>query len=163
MNYHNYTINDAVFIILYRLYDPHLWRVSRNSQKIFSIYSKYPVFYGEEGRVPGSRAGKCNIARFLSQRGRARRGHVQEAKETNARTKSRSLQSRASGKLRRRKDGEERDCCARICNSRSICKRQRNLNRGNARNHGCVSTSFRLSREIRESEFAALHAVYICI
>lgn len=40
--------------------------------------------------------------------------------------------------------GDARDCCARICNSRSICKRQRNLNR-----EECLYLSFELPHEIR--------------
>jgi len=119
-------------LLPYRLYDPHLRRDSQLSRGIRLPSTKKGARRSRETRG-GTRRGVAIVDGELPS-AMTTESERERERETNAKTVAKSVARR----LRWRKGGEEaRDCCARICNSRSICKRQRNLNRGDARN-GCL-------------------------
>lgn len=143
MNYHNYAISDAVFITIL-----FIWPASPAPS-----IAPLPLLLSISSiQLPLLKRGRAELVRI-------RRGMASDA---TANVNGTSFLSRWWGHARKRKrrmrrrfetrgfvDGraEARDCCASICNSRSICKRQRNLNR-ETRN-GCLYLARR-----EPSEFA---------
>lgn len=115
-------------LLPYCLYDPHLRFPSLPSRCCFPLVASSFVRWNEGTRNSQEDAGMARdatanvygmsfLSRWWEEHARKRKRRMRRRFETRAKRRV-SVNGRA----------EARDCCASICNSRSICKRQRNLN-----------------------------------